>query len=261
MIDLHCHVLDETACGPESFDQSLEMCRTAVANGVQMIVATPSWEAGTGALALLIEKYRQKVNGLQQAMQGALTVKLGFILKFSDLLPDAVDLYGSQLALGGKRHLLISLPPVKLPAEVEEVWGHLERSDFLPVIAHPECHPALRRNPTRLTAWVSKGAILQIDAASLIGAHGRLVHQMAVDYLLKYRENVVVASHARRGRPYILGKARSEVVRQMGEGAALKYFCQTPTSIVYGTAADQYVDERNFMSRLTVRLRSSVSSQ
>jgi protein-tyrosine phosphatase len=259
MIDLHCHVLDETVCGPESFDQSLEMCRAAALSGVRTIVATPVWDSRKGSPPLPIDKCSEKVERLQREMQGALMVKLGFALQFSSTLPDIVARYGSQIALGGKRHILVSMPPVGLPVDVEEVWSQLERQGFLPIIAHPECHPVLRRTPNRLAAWVSKGAVLQVDAASLTGAHGRSVRRLAIEYLVRYKESVVVASNARRGRPNMMGKARNEITRQMGEKEALRYLLQTPTSIVGGPVTENPLDAWGLMSRLTLRLRSRMN--
>ena len=258
MIDLHCHVLDETACGPESLDQSLEMCRAAAAAGVRVLVATPDWGAGAGLSPLSVEECRQKAERLQQAMGGALRVQLGFALQFSPGLPDVVDRHGSQLALGGKSHLLVSLP-VNLPAEVEEVWAHLESRGFLPVVAHPECHPALRRDPARLEAWVSRGAVLQVDAGSLTGAHGRLVQQTAFEYLSRFKRDVVVASNARRGRPNMLGNARTALTRRLGKAAALRYLRQTPTTILCGPVADECAGPESLVSRLADRLRSRMS--
>ncbi len=41
MIDIHCHILPKVDDGPTSWDTSLEMCRMAVADGIEHIVATP----------------------------------------------------------------------------------------------------------------------------------------------------------------------------------------------------------------------------
>src|SRR5438477_1578347 len=41
MVDIHCHILPEVDDGPKSWEASLEMCRLAIADGVEHIVATP----------------------------------------------------------------------------------------------------------------------------------------------------------------------------------------------------------------------------
>ena len=41
MIDIHCHILAEVDDGPKSWDVAEEMCRMAVADGIEHIVATP----------------------------------------------------------------------------------------------------------------------------------------------------------------------------------------------------------------------------
>src|SRR5688572_23198151 len=109
MIDLRSHILDGTPCGPASFAESLEMCRTAVEDGVKIIVATPRWEVGDTEPPLPFEECRRKLNCLEMEMQGALSFKLGFGLQFSLELPRLVERHGSMLTLAGKRHLLISL--------------------------------------------------------------------------------------------------------------------------------------------------------
>jgi protein-tyrosine phosphatase len=46
MIDIHCDILDGTPYGSDSFADSLEMCRAAIADGVRTVIATPRWKTG-----------------------------------------------------------------------------------------------------------------------------------------------------------------------------------------------------------------------
>ena len=41
MIDLHCHILPGIDDGPDHIDESIEMARQAVLDGIHTIVATP----------------------------------------------------------------------------------------------------------------------------------------------------------------------------------------------------------------------------
>ena len=41
MIDIHSHILPEVDDGPKSWDDSVEMCRMAAADGITHMVATP----------------------------------------------------------------------------------------------------------------------------------------------------------------------------------------------------------------------------
>lgn len=234
MIDLRSHVLDGTPCGPDSFNESLEMCRAAIAEGVRTIVATPRWEAGEVAPPLSFEECRRKLARLEVETRGSLSFKLGFALQFSPQLPDLVAQYGTNLTLAGKRHLLVSLPAVEIPVEADAVWKSLSCRDYSVVLAHPECNAVLRRDSLRLTRWVSEGMTLQIDAASILGKHGRDVQRFAFESLRKYKEHAVVASNTRWGVSLrsLLNAARQELSRKLNAPQARVFTREMPAAVI-----------------------------
>lgn len=234
MIDLRSHILDGTPCGPDSFAESLEMCRAAATDGVKIIVATPCWEAGSAEPPLSFEECRRKLERLKSEMSGALAFKLGFVLQFSPVLPRLVARYGSELTLAGKRHLLVSLPSVEIPVAVEEVWKSLGRSGYSVVLAHPECNTVLRRDSARLARWVLEGLKIQVDAASVLGTHGREVQRFALEFLRTYKGRAAVASNARSGggQRHSLSNAREELSDRMGARQARDFTRETPADFI-----------------------------
>lgn len=202
MIDIHCHLLDETGCGPQDFAESVMMCRRAITDGVRVIVATVRWNAGADQPPLPFPECERKLEKLQLEMGDALQLKLGFMLKFRADLPELATRFGSLLALGGGQHLLVSVPSMQTPDGAETVWRALSEKGFSVVVAHPECSPALRRHPSRLDAWTASGVTLQLDAASITGAHGREVQRFAIHCLQKYTDHIVIASNARRAQTH-----------------------------------------------------------
>ncbi|HEX8149727.1 MAG TPA: CpsB/CapC family capsule biosynthesis tyrosine phosphatase [Pyrinomonadaceae bacterium] len=234
MIDLRSHILDGTPCGPDSFAESLEMCRAAAADGVRTLVATPRWEAGHAEPPLPFDECLRKLRRLEAELRGLLSLKLGFALQFSPELPALVGRYGAELALAGKRHLLISLPSVEAPPEAEGVWGALSHAGFSVVLSHPECNTVLRRDAARLGRWVSEGLTLQIDAASVAGTHGREVRRFALECLRKFEGRSVVASNARRSaeQKSSLAIAREELIGSFGARHALRLTRETPAALI-----------------------------
>lgn len=234
MIDLRSHILDGTPCGPQSFADSLEMCRAAISDGVTTIVATPLWEAGNLEPPLTFHECRRKLYRLAAETHGALSFKLGFVLRFSPELPKLVARYGSELTLAGRRHLLVSLPAVEIPAQAEDVWKSLARAGFSVLLAHPECNTVLRRDPDRLANWVAEGLMIQVDAASVLGSHGREVQRFARETLRRQKGHAVVASNARWGasQKYSLGGAREELSGKMGARAASGFTRETPAALI-----------------------------
>ena len=234
MIDLRSHILDGTPCGPNSFAESLEMCREAIADGVKTIVATPRWEAGRTEPPLPFQECNRKLERLETETHGAISFKLGFALQFSLTLPELVARHGSKLALAGKRHLLVSLSSVEIPAGTEGVWKALSHAGFSVVLAHPECNTVLRRDPSRLTRWISGGMSLQIDAASVLGAHGRDVQRFALESLRRYKGHAAVASSVRwgAGQRYSLSNVCQELADGVGARQAECFINETPAAFI-----------------------------
>lgn len=234
MIDLRSHILDGTPCGPNSFTDSLEMCHAAMADGVKTVVATPRWDAGCVEPPFPFEECQSKLARLENETRNAISLKLGFALQFSPELPTLLARHGSRLAIAGKRHLLVYLPSVEIPAGVEGVWKSIAGAGFSVVLAQPECNTVLRRDPSRLARWVSEGLSLQVDAASVLGAHGRDVQRFALECLRKYRGLAVVASNARcgGGRKHSLSNAQEELSSKIGLRQARSFMRETPAALI-----------------------------
>lgn len=258
MIDLRWHILSGTPCGPESFAESVQMCRAAIADGVQTLVASPRWEAEQSAPPLSFDKCEQQISRLMDETGGSLKIKLGFGLQFSPRLPELTDQYGARLAVGGKRYLMVSMPTSVLPADTEEVWSSLNGKGFRVIVAHPECSPAIRRQPERLSQWMDSGVILQIDAGSVAGTHGREVLRFAFDCLQKYGENIVVASNTRPGgeAKHPLSKIRETLVDKVGAGMTAKIMTETPLEIVGDSTEAQGAGQRPVRGSLSTVLCS-----
>ena len=233
MIDLHCHLLDETGCGPQDFAESLEMCRRAVADGVRTIVATPRWEAQADEPPLSLADCERKLKHLREEMQGTISLKLGFLIRFRLDLASLLKRYGVAITVGGGRYALVSLPSLHTPEETEEVWNAVERMGFAVIVARPEC--SLCCDAVQ-NAWPMGGGRikLQLDAASIIGAHGREVRQFAMQCVRAYQDCVVVASSARDGRTHraSLALAREALVRKFGARCARQLLSETPEAII-----------------------------
>ena len=232
MIDIRCHILHGTECGPDSFSESVEMCRAAIASKVRVITATPRWKAGNTKPPLPFDEMARKIQCLQAEVGGALSFTSGFVLDFSDKLPDLVDNYGSSLALAGMHHLLISLPHTSMPLDVEDVLRALARRGFVIIVANPECCPTLRRNPLLLTKWFSHGVKFQIDAASITGRYGRELQRFAVECLRKFDGSAAVASSARSSETNAFGAARAKLISSIGKAKTLNCVREIPMEIL-----------------------------
>jgi protein-tyrosine phosphatase len=261
MIDLNCHILDGTGCGPESFAESLEMCRLASESGVRTIVATLRWQAGRVEPPLPFDEVDRKIERLRAETRGSLFFKSGFTFEFSSNLPELINRYGARVTIGGNRHLLVSLPSTGVPAEAGDVWSALAQLGFFIIIAHPECSPMVRRNPALLPEWSSQGVKFQLDAASLTGAYGREVRNFAVECLKRFEEEVVVASNAKNARTNPLKKVRAELVNLVGDRRTTKCVRGIPRAIIGDTVPQTNGGRRNVLRGISSLFRLVPSGQ
>ncbi|MBC7909117.1 MAG: hypothetical protein H7Y30_01365 [Pyrinomonadaceae bacterium] len=234
MIDLRCHLLNGIVCGAGDFAEAVEMCRQAAREGVQTIVLTERWEAGSNEPPQPFNERQQALERLQHETSGALALKSGYVLRFHNGLAALVERYGASITLGGGRYVLVSLPALCTPVETEEVWEQLMQRGFSVIVAAPEGSPALRRNPQRLEKWTDGGAKLQLNAASVTGAHGREAQRFALHCAKEYPNRVMVASNMRVGeaRHTSLAQAREILARHFGKRRVQALFQDTPAAIL-----------------------------
>jgi Capsular polysaccharide biosynthesis protein len=223
------------------------MCRQAVNEGVHTIVSAQLWDINTDELPPDFDEHERRLLRLQSEMSGSntLALKQGFVLRFGPKLPALIETYGASITLGGGRFVLVALPALRVPVETEEIWARLAQQGFTAIVAGPECSPALRRDEERLEKWLALGVRLQLNAASITGAHGRDARRFAFHYIKKYPSQLVVASNAREAgaRTPSLSSARAAVLSRFGKSLAHALFEANPAAILKTSPASAAAEE------------------
>jgi protein-tyrosine phosphatase len=224
------------------------MCRQAVNEGVRTIVSAQLWDINTDETTPDFDEHERSLLRLQSEMSGSntLALKQGFVLRFGPQLPALIETYGASITLGGGRFVLVALPALNTPVETEEVWARLAQQGFSTIVAGPECSPALRRDEGRLEKWLALGVRLQLNAASITGAHGREARRFAYDCIKKYSSHLVVASNAREAgaRTPSLASARAAVLSRFGKSLAHALFEDNPAAILKTSPASAAEETR-----------------
>ena len=152
----------------------------------------------------------------EAAADFGLALELGF-----ELTP-ARMLLGDDLAryrLGDLPAVLLELPfsgPLELAEKVAE---EIEAAGLTPVLAHPERADAVAAEPERVRRYRERGWLLQVNATSIVGYHGR--ESQATGWLLVERglADLVGSDGHRTARPPFLDEAYAAVRRRIGERA------------------------------------------
>ena len=194
MLDLHSHILPGVDDGAPDMDVSIEMAGTAVADGIQMIVATPHINFDYELDPLEIGRRVGELNLALAERNVPLGVLPGAEIAISRLNTLEQDVLRT-LRLGGGPYLLVESPYAGSTPYLEDVLFDLELRGFRTILAHPERCPMFERDRDRLARLVERGVLCSVTAGSMAGQFGRRVKTFTVHM---FRERLVhdVASDA-----------------------------------------------------------------
>ena len=172
MIDLHSHILRGIDDGARTVAESVEIARAAVADGINVIAATPhvrdDWPTDAGLM-------EERVAELQDELDRTgipLDVRVGGEIAIDWLERLTIDQL-RRFGLGGSSHLLVETPYYGWPLDLPDVLLTLSDRGFTPVLAHPERNADVQGDPERLVSLVEAGVLIQVTAASVDGRIGK----------------------------------------------------------------------------------------
>lgn len=208
MIDLHSHILPGVDDGAASMEASIEIARSAVADGITLVAATPHVRGDYPTSPETMERLLGDLRAALSRDTVALDLRSGGELAF-DVVPELADDHLRRFGLGGNpAYLLLEFPYYGWPLGIHDLVFGLAARGFTTVLAHPERNAEVQASPTRLAPLVASGALVQLTAASLDGRLGR-APRAAGRRLIEHGLAHLVASDA-----------HAPTVRQIGMSAA-----------------------------------------
>ena len=233
MIDLHCHLLPGIDDGAHSLEESLDMARCAVDDGITVVACTPHIYPGlyenTGA------GIRLAISALQTALDEAgISLRLvegadvQLALGMRDGLSD-----GSIPRLAGSKYFLFEPPHHVAPARLEDVAQDLLTAGFVPIVTHPERLSWIEDGYPIMIRLSEMGCWMQLTAGSITGMFGRRPQYWSERLLDEGRVHIIAtdAHNLRRRRP-VLSEARQAVARRLGEDAASDMVLRRPQGVL-----------------------------
>ncbi|MCH4168352.1 MAG: tyrosine protein phosphatase [Streptococcaceae bacterium] len=217
MIDLHCHILPAIDDGAQTVEESIEMAKKALDQGINHLLCTPHYNAKyhnkkadiISAVAEL--QHILTDNGLPLNLYEGQEVRL-----FRDLIPAIhrdeilfVDIYN--------RYLLIEFPTAEIPDYAEETLFELRQMKIIPIIVHPERNFGFQENPKQLNVFLRLGCLAQLTAPSIIGRFGKRAQQLSFYYIEKKMVQMIASdAHARHQRDFYLLEAYQKIEHDFG---------------------------------------------
>lgn len=236
MIDLHCHLLYGIDDGAQSLEESLNLARAAVADGITAAALTPHIHPGRfdnqkSRIVLHVAAFRAalQANHIPLQVFAGAEVRLG-LDSLAQLQAGEVPFLGR---VNGCDILLLEFPHQHIPVGSQQFVDKLLSMNIRPLIAHPERNKSVMADPRRIHPFVDAGCWLQVTAGSLTGGFGAASQKTAFSLLDEDLVHVVASdAHNLSARPPHLREARRVVNECYGPDAAQLLFQTRPARIL-----------------------------
>jgi protein-tyrosine phosphatase len=225
-VDLHTHVVPSGDDGARSIEDGLALCRQMAATGTAVVYATPHMHPADGWYPITrerVELARASYTAMKpRCAEFGVDLRLGWELAATGVLVGELADY----VLEGTRAILLELPGPWFSFEDEvavtrEQAAAVRAAGFDVILAHPERSRRVRQRPELLLELLDEGALVCLNADSLLGGHEAGCEE-CVWRLLDLGVGDFVASDAHRpGRPSRLHEAVAAIAARYGDERAL----------------------------------------
>lgn len=179
MIDIHSHILPGVDDGAKSEEDSLEMAREAVKQGITAMIATPHHRNGKyDNTRDEIVRYVDILNKLFEKENIPLTVLPGQETRLHGEMMEELH-HGVMLPLNGTKYVFVEFPSQNVPRYAKQMLFDIQVAGYTPIIVHPERNHELLEHPDRLYDFVREGALTQVTAASIVGKFGKKIQKFS----------------------------------------------------------------------------------
>ncbi len=242
MIDTHSHLLPAVDDGSRSIDESMELLRLCVDDGVDTQVLTPHFPDNiygnsVEMLTIVFDNFKlaAKREGIDIQLELAGEVKVT-----QEIIPLIQSESFPWLGMWeGRKVFLMEFPFQRISSGLINLVDWLSKKGIMPLIAHPERCAEIQNNINKIKPFLDAGCLLQITAGSLNGAFGKAVFSAGCE-LLKMCETPVIASDCHRldsRPPGGLGAAARVAADVIGSEAAQAAVDEIPRKMVEGLKA------------------------
>lgn len=218
MIDLHCHILPGIDDGAQTIDDSVEMARMAVEQGITHILCTP--HHNNGKYDNPAGKVISCVAALQEELldrEIPLTLFEGQEVRIGGELLEQIQNNDLLFVDLDNRYILIEFPTNEIPAYAESLFIKLLEADRVPIIVHPERNNKFIEDPNKLLPFLEMGVLTQLTAPSYVGVFGSKIKKIA-QQMVSHNMVYMMASDAHNvgKRGFFMKKAYDAIAKEMG---------------------------------------------
>ena len=235
-IDLHTHILPGVDDGAKDMDTALQLLEMAWENGTGTVVLTPHYRGRYKRTTPreLQEIFEELSRRAAERLPG-MRLYLGHEAANEHDLSDKL-LAGEVLTLAGTRYVLVEFDERCYRSRVLSSVLDLVNSGYIPIIAHVERYEIFRKTDSLAAEVISMGAMLQVNAGSVMGKLGLGV-KLYCGKLLRRGQVHFIASdgHDEKRRPPVLRACYEHIRKRCGKTYAGALFAGNAEKILNDT--------------------------
>lgn len=233
LTDLHCHILPYVDDGAQNLEEALLMLEMQAGQGVTRVILTPHrrhrmFETPDEVIDRQFARLCQEAAsrpGLPRLLPGR------EYYCDEDLLGRMRS--GPLQSLGGSGYLLMEFSSRYDAAAIAGYLRTAAQQGYRPVIAHAERYPCLQEDPRAIERLRALGAMVQINAGSVLGEEGWRQKGLCKRWLKSgWVDLVCTDSHRSYQRIPNLDKAYQYILKKFGSQTAARIFEDGPAQIL-----------------------------
>jgi len=223
--DIHTHLLPDVDDGAQGIADALKLVQMAYENGTRTIILTPHYRG----------KYKENDPGWLTEVYDM------FCTMVAEKLPDVKLYLGSEvhyeadapkklsrkkiLSMNQSRYVLLEFSTKSVRSQVINGVMEMVQYGFTPIIAHAERYEIFREDSSLTWEVLEMGALIQLNADSVMGKHGRRVKAYCAKLLKAEKAHFIATdAHDSKMRPPLLRKCYMYVYKKYGERYASELF-------------------------------------
>lgn len=258
MIDIHCHILPGIDDGAKDIEESLEMARLAVNEGITKIINTshyhPDFDYEKGEI--LIERAKD-FNNILKENNIDLEILIGNELYYSSDLLEYID-SKEFYTLNNSRYLLIEFSQSNFPKNIVDIVYELKIRGYIPILAHVERYIQVKENPNIIYECINEGALIQINSNTVVSKNSKEASKVCKILLDNNMVHFIATdAHNTNRRKPAIKDSYNYIINNYGKYKADKLFKLNQELVIQDKIIDienpNKYEERGFFAKLLKR--------
>lgn len=237
--DIHCHLLPGVDDGAGDPGEAMALLRMAYGDGIRTLVLTPHYRGSykQNSPDMLREIFFRLQSSAAEEMP-ELRLYLGQEIAYEQAAPETLA-EGKALTLGDSDYCLLEFSPNALRSRILGGVAEILRYGYIPILAHAERCSALRKEPSLADELLNMGALIQLNADSVLGRWGWGVGRFCRRLLREGKAQFIATdAHDLQDRPPLLHKCWQKVSKTYGHEYAARLFYENAWAVTENRPVD-----------------------